>query len=184
MSRGCSLNDSWAANVTLEDLGNTGEFLGAIAVLVSLLYLAMQIRQNTVTVRAGTSAAISDSLARVTEIVGADPRTARVYYEWPSRRPQPLPRGETPVQSPIRDLYAPRRKRLLPTIPWVRRFRALADYRPDFFADYEDAWRKERLGCIPKHIQRSVCCVRRPRPPGGRPQPIRRLTSSLKCNKS
>ena len=65
--------------MTLEDLGNAGEFLGAIAVLVSLVYLALQIRHNTMTVRAGTSAAISESLARSTEVLGADPQAARVY---------------------------------------------------------------------------------------------------------
>ena len=65
--------------MTLEDLGNAGEFLGAIAVLVSLVYLALQIRHNTMTVRAGTSAAISESLARSTEVLGVDPQAARVY---------------------------------------------------------------------------------------------------------
>lgn len=33
--------------MTLDDLGNIGEFVGAIAVVVSLIYLALQIRQNT-----------------------------------------------------------------------------------------------------------------------------------------
>lgn len=33
--------------VTLQDLGNLGEFVGAVAVVVSLIYLAYQIRQNT-----------------------------------------------------------------------------------------------------------------------------------------
>lgn len=33
--------------MTLQDLGNIGEFMGAIAVVVSLIYLAVQIRQNT-----------------------------------------------------------------------------------------------------------------------------------------
>ncbi len=33
--------------MTLEDLGNIGEFVGAIAVVLSLVYLALQIRQNT-----------------------------------------------------------------------------------------------------------------------------------------
>jgi len=37
--------------VTLESLGNLGEFVGALAVLVSLVYLAFQIRQNARTVR-------------------------------------------------------------------------------------------------------------------------------------
>jgi hypothetical protein len=65
--------------MTLQDLGNVGEFLGAVAVLVSLIYLALQIRQNTTTVRAGTSAAISESLARVLEVIGSDPKTARLW---------------------------------------------------------------------------------------------------------
>jgi hypothetical protein len=33
--------------VTIQDLGDIGTFLGAIAVVVSLLYLATQVRQNT-----------------------------------------------------------------------------------------------------------------------------------------
>jgi hypothetical protein len=40
--------------MTLEDLGNLGEFVGAIGVVTSLLYLAVQIRQNTRSVRAST----------------------------------------------------------------------------------------------------------------------------------
>ena len=37
--------------MTLQDLGNLGEFLGSIGVIGSLVYLAMQIRQNTRSVR-------------------------------------------------------------------------------------------------------------------------------------
>jgi hypothetical protein len=33
--------------VTLQDLGNVGEFVGAIGVVTSLIYLALQIRQNS-----------------------------------------------------------------------------------------------------------------------------------------
>jgi hypothetical protein len=33
--------------MSLEDLGNIGEFVAAVAVVVSLIYLAVQIRQNT-----------------------------------------------------------------------------------------------------------------------------------------
>jgi len=35
----------------LEDLGNIGEFIGALAVVISLVYLAIQIRQNTAHMR-------------------------------------------------------------------------------------------------------------------------------------
>ena len=33
--------------MTLQDLGSIGEFVGSIAVLITLVYLAVQIRQNT-----------------------------------------------------------------------------------------------------------------------------------------
>ena len=33
--------------MTLQDLGNVGEFVGALAVVASLIYLAVQLRQNT-----------------------------------------------------------------------------------------------------------------------------------------
>jgi hypothetical protein len=47
--------------MSLEDLGNIGEFVAAVGVIVSLIYLAMQIRQNTESVRANTSHAVSSS---------------------------------------------------------------------------------------------------------------------------
>jgi len=40
--------------VTLEDLGNIGDFLGGIAVIVTLIYLARQIRENTKVARIQT----------------------------------------------------------------------------------------------------------------------------------
>ena len=40
--------------MTLANLGNLGEFVGAIGVVVSLIYLAVQIRQNTKSVRSST----------------------------------------------------------------------------------------------------------------------------------
>jgi len=40
--------------MTLSELGNLGEAIGGIAVLVSLVYLAIQIRQNTKATRAST----------------------------------------------------------------------------------------------------------------------------------
>jgi len=33
--------------LTLSELGSLGEFVGAVAVVLSLVYLAVQIRQNT-----------------------------------------------------------------------------------------------------------------------------------------
>ena len=64
--------------MTLQDLGNIGEFVAAVAVFVSLLYLAIQIRQNTKSVRTSTYQAVLDSSHRVNELF-ADPRTERIY---------------------------------------------------------------------------------------------------------
>lgn len=41
----------------LENLGNLGDFLGGVGVVVTLLYLAIQIRQNTRQLRADTESA-------------------------------------------------------------------------------------------------------------------------------
>ena len=38
--------------MNLDDLGNLGELIGAVAVVISLAYLAVQIRQNTRSLRA------------------------------------------------------------------------------------------------------------------------------------
>jgi hypothetical protein len=40
--------------MTLANLANIGEFIGGIAVVVSLIYVALQIRQNTKTIRGST----------------------------------------------------------------------------------------------------------------------------------
>jgi hypothetical protein len=50
--------------MSLESLGNVGEFIGGLAVIASLIYLAVQIRQNTKSVRLQVEHAIKkDTLA-------------------------------------------------------------------------------------------------------------------------
>lgn len=44
-----------------ELLGNYGEFVGAIAIVITLVYLAVQLRQNTLMMRASIRQARSDS---------------------------------------------------------------------------------------------------------------------------
>ena len=46
--------------MTIVELGALGEFIGAVAVLVTLIYLAVQLRQNTEAIRAQISQARSD----------------------------------------------------------------------------------------------------------------------------
>ncbi len=47
--------------MSLEDLGNIGEFVGAVAVVVSLVYLALQIRQNTSQLHQNTDVVRADA---------------------------------------------------------------------------------------------------------------------------
>jgi hypothetical protein len=47
--------------LTLSDLGNLGEFLGGIGVIVTLAYLAIQIRRNTQEVRSASLDAVAAS---------------------------------------------------------------------------------------------------------------------------
>ena len=45
----------------LEDLGNAGDFIGGIAVVATLLYLAIQVRHNTASVRAASRQDVVES---------------------------------------------------------------------------------------------------------------------------
>ena len=66
--------------MTLQDLGNVGELISAIAVVISLVYLAAQIRQNTKSVRTSTYQAILDSSRSDTELILANPHLERTYH--------------------------------------------------------------------------------------------------------
>lgn len=59
----------------LQELGNLGDFVGGIAVVATLVYLALQIRQNTATTRVQTVQHLltSDTLAADSTIAGPVP---------------------------------------------------------------------------------------------------------------
>ncbi len=65
--------------MTLQDLGNIGEFLGAVGVIVSLVYLAIQIRHNTHTVRSSAQQEVLSDMARFISLVAGDSDTASLY---------------------------------------------------------------------------------------------------------
>ena len=66
--------------MTLQDLGSIGEFVAALATVATLVYLAVQIRQNTTTVRTSShhagSTAWSDLIARI----AADSTLSEIYH--------------------------------------------------------------------------------------------------------
>jgi hypothetical protein len=58
--------------MSLTDLANIGEFLGAVGVIVSLVYLAVQIRQNTTSQKATATRSAIDSISRLEEMLVQD----------------------------------------------------------------------------------------------------------------
>jgi hypothetical protein len=66
--------------VILESLANIGEFIGGIAVFITLIYLAVQVRQNTAALR---TASRQDVAAGFREYQRAffDPEVARAFAE-------------------------------------------------------------------------------------------------------
>jgi hypothetical protein len=67
--------------MTLGDLGNIGDFLGAIAVLVTLVYLAIQVRQNSSTSRAQIRQALADSQINYLNSRVTDPYIRAVSFK-------------------------------------------------------------------------------------------------------
>jgi len=49
--------------MSLNDLANIGQVIGAIAVVVSLIYVALQIRQNTAAIRSATAQSVHEHFA-------------------------------------------------------------------------------------------------------------------------
>ena len=65
--------------MTLEDLGNLGDFVGGLAVIATLLYLAIQIRQNTRILRTSAERA-ADPIAAMT-LSAQNAENAAVYHK-------------------------------------------------------------------------------------------------------
>jgi len=68
----------WAAGQVLEALGNLGDFIGGIGVLVTLLYLASQIRQNSQSVRNAAAESVLQSMNSALQTASSSPQIARV----------------------------------------------------------------------------------------------------------
>ena len=58
-------------------LGNFGEFVGAIAVVATLGYLAVQVHKNSVATRASTNAAVADAFIELNLVLASSPELAR-----------------------------------------------------------------------------------------------------------
>ena len=65
--------------MNLQDLGSLGDIVGALAVVVSLLYLATQIRQNTQVVRASSYEDVARGTREFMALFVQDERLAQMY---------------------------------------------------------------------------------------------------------
>ena len=64
--------------MNLNDLANIGQVIGAIAVVISLFYVASQIRQNTNAVRSATAQTVHEHFAKWYHLVAADDELAQI----------------------------------------------------------------------------------------------------------
>jgi hypothetical protein len=65
--------------VNLESLGNIGELLGGIVVVVSLFYLALQVRHNTQSLHAESYARTLERISGVQSKLAGDPTLASIF---------------------------------------------------------------------------------------------------------
>ncbi|MBW2243041.1 MAG: hypothetical protein JRH01_13740 [Deltaproteobacteria bacterium] len=65
--------------MTLEDLGNIGEFVGAIGVVVTLIYLALQIRENTNSILGSVEREDARGSSDFLQSLAENPQLARVW---------------------------------------------------------------------------------------------------------
>ena len=70
----------------INTLAAWGEFLGGIAVVVSLIYLASQIRQNSRLVRASTTTAANQVEVTLNALLAQDPEVSRIFWDGISDR--------------------------------------------------------------------------------------------------
>ena len=64
--------------MNLNDLANLGQIIGAVAVVISLFYVASQIRQNTNAVRSATAQTVYEHFANWYNLVAADAELAQI----------------------------------------------------------------------------------------------------------
>jgi hypothetical protein len=66
--------------MTIQDLGSLGEFITALATLATLVYVAVQIRQNTRSGRASSFQASSNDIFNIIDQLALDPELNRIYF--------------------------------------------------------------------------------------------------------
>ena len=66
--------------MTLQDLGSIGEFVGAFAVVLSMLYLAVQIRQNTAELKRSAFRDVHTTYSELRRLAIESPEISRLHF--------------------------------------------------------------------------------------------------------
>jgi len=65
----------------IQDWGAIGDLVGGVAVIITLIYLALQIRQNTIAVRLSTLHDVKDTIREVNLLVAEQGDLAEILFE-------------------------------------------------------------------------------------------------------
>ena len=146
--------------MSLEDLGNIGEFVAAVAVVISLIYLAVQIRQNTATVRASTHQSIVREGRELHSLVVPNDTVAHIVFaglqDWSDLSPEEQFRLHLTTRSFFafyEDTYLQMRRNVLDPDTWRSRRTMLVE-----LLDQPGArrWWKRHCGEYPTAFQEEV----------------------------
>jgi hypothetical protein len=119
--------------MTLSDLGNLGEFISAVAVVLSLLYLAAQVRQNTRMMRVSTHQALNTGWNSLNVAYGSDPAVSTLLHRGSQDYSQ-LDRDERfrytllmrAIFGSYNDMFLQVRERLVSREEWTGQTRVIA----------------------------------------------------------
>lgn len=67
--------------MTIQELGSLGEFVAAIATLVTLAYLAIQVRHNTRALRSATVREVADGMTQISQAISTHPELASLIVK-------------------------------------------------------------------------------------------------------
>ncbi len=67
--------------MTIMELGAIGEFIGAIVVVVTLIYLAIQMRQNTNVLKLNTARSVTEELQEMFSVLASNQELAEIFVK-------------------------------------------------------------------------------------------------------
>jgi hypothetical protein len=89
--------------LTLADISQISQTLGSAAVVASLIFVGVQIRQNTKATRAESHHAVSEALNRVNLLLARNSEATRIWLSWMSDRRSLTPEDRWRFDSMMRD---------------------------------------------------------------------------------